>query len=174
MKNFKDSELTSLVNNKKVRKTSLRIESIGIVDELNSFIGIARSGIEEQDIKKVLKLIQNDLFVLSTELADPLQTRITNKEVYQLERIIKEAEEELPLLNTFIISGSSQESAILHTCRSISRRAERSILKLKEHEGLNNETFRYINRLSDVFFTLARLVDKRLKIEEDKRISKGN
>ncbi|MBS3053285.1 MAG: cob(I)yrinic acid a,c-diamide adenosyltransferase [Candidatus Aenigmarchaeota archaeon] len=120
----------------------------------------------EDEIKNILKEVQRDLFVAGADVATPFDItekhqRISHDDVKRLEDHISRLENELEPLNRFILPGGSREAAVLHICRTICRRAERSIVALKAHEELNNYVFVYINRLSDLFFVLARAANKR-------------
>jgi cob(I)alamin adenosyltransferase len=155
MKNYRDSSETALWDGS-AKKTSARIEAIGTVDELNSFVALARSRVKDVQIEKTLHYIQRELFILQSDLANPKANediRITEQHVEKLEELIERFEAELAPMNKFKIPGGTPENALLHVCRTITRRAERNI--------------RYINRLSDVFFALARLSHKRQGVEEE-------
>lgn len=172
MKIYQDKEETSLYG-RRTRKDSVRIGVIGTLDELNSFVGLAVSIFDDGEIKQVLKEVQRNLFVAGADVATPFDItekheRISLKEVTKVEETISRLESELEPLNKFILPGGSREAAVLHICRTICRRAERSIVALKMHEELNNYVFMYINRLSDLFFTLARIANKRKGIEDEK------
>jgi cob(I)alamin adenosyltransferase len=169
MKIYKDSEETNLVDGK-MKKTSLRAEAIGNVDEIQALTGLARST-SSSEVNPILKDIQEDLWSIGADLAGAKKL-VTEKNVKKLEDMIKKIEEELTPLTNFILSGGTETAAALEICRTVTRRAERSILRLKETEEVNNEVFRYINRLSDVFFALSRLENKRANIDEDKWVSK--
>ena len=169
-KAYQDKEDTSIYGGK-ASKDSLRIQAIGDVDELHSFVGLAASRSENQEIREILKQVQNELFVLGADLATPADVkekrqRTSEAEVKRLEETIAKMEKELPHLTHFILPGGTAEASLLHVCRSVARRAERSVIKLKKQEEVNEQTFRYLNRLSDFFFTLARLANK-LSGQED-------
>lgn len=172
MKSFKDSPETNMIG-EKVSKASERIEACGAIDELQSIAGLARAETKDEEIRAILKGIQEDLFAAGAAIADPdgkLGVAITADHVKRLEDIIAKAEKELEPLDHFILTGGSREAALLDVCRTAARRAERSIVRLMEKEKINAEVFRYINRLSDVFFALSRLANKRAGIAEEKWI----
>lgn len=174
MKAFKDSPETNLAGGK-TSKTSARVEAYGTIDELQSFAGLARSRAKDEEIKHILKEIQEDLFTIGAELADTqykLKVKISAENVKKLEYIIEKSEKELEPLTHFILAGGAPEAALLDACRTVARRAERNILRLMEKEQINGEVFRYINRLSDVFFALSRLANKRAGEKEEKWVPK--
>src|SRR5689334_23354303 len=130
-----DQGQTSLVNGERVSKSSLRVEAYGAADELNSFLGLARTKISGTEIQKLLETIQNDLFVLGADLAAPedpagsapiLLRRISAVEVEILERSIDHYNTGLPDLKEFILPAGSEAGALLHVARTVSRRAERA------------------------------------------------
>lgn len=170
-KAYQDKEETALYGGA-ARKDSLRIGVIGTVDELNSFIGLAVAVTEDAEIRGTLRKVQGDLFAIGADLATPLDAkekhaRIGAEEVQQVEEIIAAAEQELPPLTKFILPGGTREAALLHICRSVCRRAERAVVALKKQEDVNNFVFVYINRLSDLFFALARLANKRKSVKDE-------
>jgi cob(I)alamin adenosyltransferase len=144
-----------------VPKHDQRVEAYGSVDETNAAIGIARlhtSG----DADAALARIQNDLFDLGADLCAPEgdsskeRLRIVDSQVERLEQEIDRMNEELAPLNSFVLPGGSAASAYLHLARTIARRAERDITRLAETEPVNPAAIRYINRLSDHLFVMAR------------------
>ena len=170
MKIYKDSDETDIIGNK-IMKTSEKIEVIGTIDELNSFTGFAKSLSSDEEIKKILKKIQTNLWEMSADMTDfnrEKNVTITSDDVTYLENLITKIEKELEPLKNFILGFENKEASILDICRVIARRTERKILKLKEKEEINNEIFRYVNRLSDVFFVLSRLSNKRKGNSEEK------
>ena len=164
-----DKGTTSLGTGTRVPKHDLRVEAYGTVDEANAAIGIARlhtSG----DADAALARIQNDLFDLGADLCAPEgdgtkdRLRITDGQVERLEREIDAMNAELAPLNSFVLPGGSAASAYLHLARTIARRAERDMTRLAETEAVNPAAIRYVNRLSDHLFVLARwLNDKGAK-----------
>jgi len=155
---------TSLVGGARVSKSSPRVEAYGDVDELNSTIGLARARLRDIEIDEVLALIQNDLFTLGSDLASPADVevpRITAPFIDSLEQITDRYLEQLEPLKEFILPGGSEAGSTLHLARTVARRAERRIVALAEAEEINPETVIYINRLSDLLFILARVVNKR-------------
>ena len=164
-----DQGQTSLVGGARVSKSSLRVDAYGDVDELNSMIGVARSQSSDEAIDEVLGLIQNDLFTLGADLASPAEIqvpRISEPFVVKLEEISDRFLAELEPLKEFILPGGSKAGAMLHLARTVARRAERRAVGLAEHEELNPEAIVYLNRLSDLLFILARVVNHRAGVPE--------
>ena len=153
-----DTGTTFLSDGSKVSKTDLRICCIGEVDELNSLIGHAKIATNNKEIVKELNEIQNDLLNLGGELSFPNKDMELLKEesIFHMEACIEKMNKDLPPLKDFILPGGDEFSARLHIVRSVSRRVERSIVRLNEGENGPNIWNRYLNRLSDYFFVLAR------------------
>jgi cob(I)alamin adenosyltransferase len=164
-----DTGQTSLVGGKRVSKASLRVEAYGDVDELNSVIGLARALTQDQEIDATLAVIQNDLFTLGADLASPADVevpRIDESFVRTLEDYSDHYLAQLEPLKEFILPGGSEAGATLHLARTIARRAERRVVALSENEEVNAQTIVYVNRLSDLLFILARVVNHRSGIPE--------
>jgi cob(I)alamin adenosyltransferase len=156
-----DKGTTALGTGKRVPKHDLRVEAFGTVDEANAAIGIARLH-TGGDADAALARIQNDLFDLGADLCAPEgpdakeRLRIVDAQVERLEQEIDRMNEELAPLNSFVLPGGSAAAAHLHLARTIARRAERAMTRLAEQEAVNPAAIRYINRLSDHLFVLAR------------------
>lgn len=167
-----DSGYTKLFTGEEVSKDVLRVETYGVIDELNSFIGLARTRIEDKEINEILKTIQKHLFTMGADLAKSQakgkRALITIDDVQFLHDNVKRIEAELKPIDKFVVPGGSPASALLHVCRSVARRAERRIVFLKKQEIVNEEIPKYLNRLSYLFFLLARLVNQRANIEDEK------
>jgi len=164
-----DQGQTSLVGGARVSKASLRVEAYGEVDELNCVIGLSRAHTADQEIDDVLRLIQNDLFTLGADLASPSEIevpRIGEQFTKSLEELADRFLTELEPLKEFILPGGDEVGAVLHLARTVARRAERRAVALFEIEQLNPETIVYLNRLSDLLFILARVVNHRSGIPE--------
>ena len=165
-----DDGKTSLFDNSRVWKSHERIIAYGTVDELNSAIGIAISMDLDRQIKEILIRIQNDLFIVGSDLANPdmSDTKIRTAEsmTLSLENDIDTLESELSELTSFILPGGTLISSILHLSRTISRRAETSVIALSQKEEINKITVVYLNRLSDLLFVLARTMNKRKNIDD--------
>ncbi|HUO09336.1 MAG TPA: cob(I)yrinic acid a,c-diamide adenosyltransferase [Phycisphaerae bacterium] len=166
---FGDRGQTALFDGTRVGKDDLRIETYGTVDELNSVIGVAIAQSAHERVTGVLVRLQRELFVLGSDLATPAGSknegkvkRIGAEEVAGLEREIDLATAELPALKNFILPGGSVAGATLHVARTVCRRAERCLVGLMHAEGAEEESqsLIYLNRLSDLLFTLARLANK--------------
>ncbi len=167
-----DKGKTSLSRGERVAKHDQRVEAYGDVDETNSVIGLARSVIEraiKNDVRRrhadeMLARIQNDLFDLGADLATVMgkskrgqpALRIVASQVTRLEREIDAMNGELSPLNSFILPGGSEVAALLHLARTVARRAERRMTALAAKKSVNPEAIKYINRLSDHLFVLAR------------------
>ncbi|HSB09735.1 MAG TPA: cob(I)yrinic acid a,c-diamide adenosyltransferase [Blastocatellia bacterium] len=164
-----DTGQTSLVGGARVSKDSPRVEAYGDVDELNTVIGTVRVSALDHEIDEVLGLIQNDLFTLGADLASPSGIevpRIEESFVARLEQFADRFLGELEPLKEFILPGGSDAGAKLHFARTVARRAERRVVSLSEAEKINPETIVYLNRLSDLLFILARVVNHRLGVGE--------
>ena len=157
-----DGGETSLVDGRRVAKSSRRPAAFGEVDEVNSVIGLARLHCDG-DADEMLGRIQNDLFDLGADLATPETDkpalRITDEQVSRLESEIDRLNESLKPLSSFILPGGSEASAWLHLGRTVVRRAERRMTELAAEEVVNEPAMRYINRLSDHLFVLARTLN---------------
>jgi cob(I)alamin adenosyltransferase len=153
-----DKGRTALGDGSKVSKSDLRIRCIGEVDELNSFIGHAKIATADKKIISELIAIQNNLFNLGGELSIPKKQLdlIKEESILHLERITDEWNKDLPPFKDFILPGGDEFSARLHIVRSVCRRVERSIVKLNEEENERMLWVKYLNRLSDYIFVLAR------------------
>ena len=158
-----DGGETSLVNGRRVAKHSRRPAAFGEVDEANSVIGLARLHCEG-DADEMLGRIQNDLFDLGADLATPESDspalRITDDQVARLETEIDRLNANLQPLTSFILPGGSPASAWLHLARTVARRAERKMTELATEEVVSEPAMRYINRLSDHMFVLARILNE--------------
>jgi cob(I)alamin adenosyltransferase len=163
---------TGLIDGSRISKSDLRIIAYGEVDEANSHIGLIISNIEKNsifdDVKKILLNVQQDLFVLGAELANPNTLKDDNMLVKRemistIEKYIDNFESELAPISNFILPGGSIESSLLHMCRTVVRRAETSAVALAKEQKINQEILTYLNRISDLFFVLARLTNKRQK-----------
>lgn len=156
-----DKGKTSLGTGKRVLKSSLRIASLGDVDEANACIGMARL-FAEGEIDRILSHIQNDLFDMGADICVPEEKapterlRIDPHQVTFLEEKIDHYNHSLPPLTSFVLPGGSSLAATLHQARTVVRRAERTVCLLKETEPLNEALICYLNRLSDLLFVLAR------------------
>ncbi|CAO5682686.1 MAG: Cobalamin adenosyltransferase [Holosporales bacterium] len=160
---------TSLGNGERVLKSSTRIDAIGTVDELNSFLGLALTQKMPEKIEALLTSIQNNLFDLGADLCMPdlddhldfKPLRITKEQVEKLESEIDTYNAYLSSLNSFVLPGGTKQSAYMHCLRTITRRAERIVCALHEDASKNSVLLMiaYLNRLSDLFFVLGRYLN---------------
>lgn len=165
-----DDGTTGLIGNKRVKKSSPRIATYGVVDELNASLGIILSSKLGKDIRDLLTKIQNDLFVVGADLANPNlnsnSNRVTSEMVRFLEKEIDRLEEKLSPITFFILPGGDLVSSQVHLARAICRRAEIKVVNLSEVDKINTECLVYMNRLSDLLFVVARTLNKRKKISD--------
>ncbi len=167
-----DDGTTGLIGGKRVTKDSPRIEACGALDELNAAIGVARSQTLPDDVDRALKLVQEILFMIGTELAwsketDAGRMRLGDEEVRNLEREIDTFESGLAPLKQFILPGGTPAGAQLHLVRALARRTERRCVSLAGTEKLNPKILRYLNRLSDLCFVLARYINQQQSVLEE-------
>jgi cob(I)alamin adenosyltransferase len=164
---------TGLIGGRRVSKADPRIIAYGAVDELNSSIGMAicmlRAAEVFADLVEILTNVQNDLFVVGSDLADPdfpesrhNTPRATEDMASALEPVIDKFEGELSSITFFILPGGNTPASMLHICRSVARRAETAAVALAENEKINPAIVVYLNRLSDMLFVAARVANKRL------------
>jgi cob(I)alamin adenosyltransferase len=165
-----DAGTTGLFGGGRVGKDHPRVEAYGDVDELNAALGLARAVEVMPRIDEVLVPIQRDLFAIGALLATPdrekmrqhlEKARVDEERVAQLERAIDEADRELEPLRAFVLPGGTPKAAALHVARTVCRRAERRVVRLQADEELPHLVVVYLNRLSDLLFTLARLANRR-------------
>ncbi len=162
-----------MTGGKRVSKRSCNIAAIGTVDELNAMLGVARTHAGDSTIAELLKKIQNDCFVLGADLAAPLELkdkvtpRITQEHIKFLEEQINAFSKDLPELNHFILPGGNMLGAHLHLARAVCRRAERKVVAFEKQERINPLNKMYLNRLSDLLFTLARWVNLQEGVKEE-------
>jgi cob(I)alamin adenosyltransferase len=165
-----DDGHTGLFGGGRVRKDHARVEAYGDVDELNAFIGSARSVETMPRIDEILAPVQRDLFAIGALLATPHpekhkeqleKARISDARIAQLEQAIDDAEEELAPLKSFVLPGGTPKASALHVARTVCRRAERAIIRLQQSEQVPQVVIVYLNRLSDLLFVLARVSNRR-------------
>ncbi|MFN3021650.1 cob(I)yrinic acid a,c-diamide adenosyltransferase [Chryseobacterium sp. TY3] len=167
-----DKGETGLYGGTRISKASSRVESYGNIDELNAFMGVAKSYVTDSRVLEQLKKIQFDLFTVGSEAATPvdklflangkarLALVISEKEIEELEQWIDAFEEELEPLQYFILPGGGKAATHFHVARTVCRRAERSMVFLNESEEVRPELIKYLNRLSDYLFVLSRYISK--------------
>ncbi|OLC40176.1 MAG: ATP:cob(I)alamin adenosyltransferase [Acidobacteria bacterium 13_1_40CM_2_64_6] len=167
-----DAGETSLFDGTRVSKNDPRVETYGDVDELNAWLGLARASRVDPAIEQDIVQLQRDLFALGAQLADPadkLAPRVTkaiigDADVTRLEAAIDRFEAELPPLRRFILAGGTPAGAALHVARTVCRRAERRMVALDP--PVDPVLLRYVNRLSDLLFVMARVVNHRGRVPE--------
>lgn len=172
-----DEGMTDLWNMERVAKTATRVEAYGTVDEVNTVVGAARpTGYD--DVDEMLERVQNDLFVVQADFANPdsspgeddldgVTVCIEPDRIERLEGWIDDLEADLDPLDSFVLPGGSGVGATLHQARAVCRRAERRAVALDQEEDTNEHALGYLNRLSDLLFVLARTVNNRKGVAED-------
>ncbi|MBG9979507.1 cob(I)yrinic acid a,c-diamide adenosyltransferase [Facklamia sp. DSM 111018] len=167
-----DQGQTRIIGGHVYDKSHIRISTYGKTDSLNSLIGYTVSLLQEEDLIQEIQEIQQDVFDCGNDLAQINQEReykVKADRIEWLERLIDQYAEELPALERFIIPGGSAPASLLHMCRTETREVERHIVQLfhEQDSEINNEqVLKYINRLSDYFFVIARLMNHRLNVED--------
>lgn len=155
-----DDGTTGLADGTRLPKDSVRIDAMGEMDELNCLLGLVVA-LAGDAAPAALKGIQHRLFEVGAELALPGQTRIRPEDVTTLEQALDAHNAALPPLREFILPGGDAAAAHCHLARALCRRAERRLVRLAREEPVNPETLRYLNRLSDLLFVLARILARR-------------
>lgn len=167
-----DKGETGLYGGTRISKASARVDSYGNIDELNAFIGVAKSYVNDNEVLEQLKSIQFDLFTVGSEAATPIDKLflangkarlplvISEAEIEAMEHWIDAFEEKLEPLQYFILPGGGKAATHFHVARTVCRRAERSLVFLNETEEVRPELIKYLNRLSDYLFVLSRYVSK--------------
>ena len=155
-----DAGTTGLGDGSRVAKDAPRIASIGDVDELNSMLGLLLAEDLPASVRDLLTTIQHDLFDLGGELSIPGFAAVTDAHVERLEAAIETFNADLPPLKEFILPGGTRGAALAHVARTVCRRAERSLVHLAASSPVGEPSRRYLNRLSDLLFVLARLLNR--------------
>lgn len=166
-----DKGTTSLFDGKRVPKSHIRVDAYGTIDELNSIIGIAIAfitGTRSGNIKKELERIQHDLLDIGSGLAMPEGMLILGieKRIIEFEKMIDNAMNTVPQIDQFILPGGSTVASFLHLARTVSRRAERKIISLSAKEQIDDNIIKYVNRLSDLLYAMARLANHNENIKD--------
>jgi cob(I)alamin adenosyltransferase len=168
-----DDGTTGLGGGRRVAKDSLRVEAYGTVDELNSHLGVARAADLDSALDEALSRIQSDLFHLGSDLAFPAANReaaavapVGENHVEWLEGLIDRLAAELPPLENFILQGGSPGAAQLHLARTVCRRAERLVVALAREEKVGSPMIRFLNRLSDALFVMARYENWKKRVSD--------
>jgi cob(I)alamin adenosyltransferase len=167
-----DGGQTSLFGGARVSKADPRVDAYGEVDELNAWLGLVRSSTLDRDLDEAIVQLQRDLFAVGARLADPAskiaprvaKAALQDVDVERLESLIDRLDGELPPLTRFILAGGSPAGAALHVARGVCRRAERRMIALEP--AVDPVLIRYINRLSDLLFVMARAVNHRAGLTE--------
>ena len=168
-----DSGETSLFDNTRVLKSDPRVDAYGEVDELNACLGAARAAGMDDDLAQVIEAIQKELFAVGARLADPrariaarvTKAAVTDADVERLEGTIDALEGTVPPLRKFILPGGAPAGALLHLARTVCRRAERRVVALG-HDAVEPIVVKYLNRVSDLLFVMARAVNHRAGMGE--------
>lgn len=167
-----DRGKTSLIGGERVEKCCLRLEAYGTIDELNAHVGLLAAMLEGSEVAMPTQFLQSCLFEVGTHLAMPCREggdpsfTIAASCVEQLERLIDEVDQQLEPLQSFILPGGCMAAAQCHVCRTVCRRAERHIIALAKESAVDHTVVSFVNRLSDFFFVLARLVNKKNDVTE--------
>ena len=168
-----DKGKTSLVGGARVKKTHVRLEAYGTVDELNSQLGLLYTYLTEEGDKKLILWVQHKLFSVGSYLATDqsntalrIGSQIADEDIHRLENAIDEADASLPPLKAFVIPGGSRGSAVCQVCRTVCRRAERRILTMAEEHEVTENVSAFVNRLSDYLFVLARKMNLLAETDE--------
>ncbi|MFM1818385.1 MAG: hypothetical protein RL364_1245, partial [Pseudomonadota bacterium] len=149
-----------LGNNQRVSKNSLRVHAMGEVDELNSHIGVLLCEDMPEGVRELLIEVQHQLFNLGGELSIPGFELLKAEALLVLDQALEDHNESLPKLQEFILPAGTRAAALAHVCRTVARRAERHVVALGQEEALNETPRQYLNRLSDLMFVLARVLNR--------------
>ena len=155
-----DDGTTGLGDGTRVAKDSLRIAALGDVDELNSMLGVLRAEPLPDDVRALLVIIQDELFNLGGELSIPGYELLKDDALARLDEALKHYNANLPRLKEFILPAGTRSAALAHVARTIARRAERAVVALGRAEALRPAPRKYLNRLSDLLFVLARVLNR--------------
>jgi cob(I)alamin adenosyltransferase len=155
-----DDGTTGLADGSRVPKHHLRIHALGEVDELNSHIGVLLAEPLPAAVRELLVLIQHQLFNLGGEISMPGMQLLKDEAVADLDAALAEHNARLPRLAEFILPAGTRSAALAHVCRTVARRAERAVVDLAAHEAINAAPRLYLNRLSDLLFVLARVLNR--------------
>ncbi|MBS3145640.1 cob(I)yrinic acid a,c-diamide adenosyltransferase [Candidatus Woesearchaeota archaeon] len=163
-----DKGMTKLFGNDFISKSSLIMETLGTVDELNSSLGLARSKIKDKEVNKILQKIQSDLFLVGSHIVNTTNKSISDKDIIHMEEQMILLDEKLPALKTFILPSGIESASLLHVSRSLSRKLERRVVALRaKNNNISINTLKYLNRLSDLLFYLSRLLNKKAGFKEE-------
>ncbi|ACB33214.1 ATP--cobalamin adenosyltransferase [Leptothrix cholodnii SP-6] len=155
-----DDGTTGLGDGQRVPKDHLRVQAMGDVDELNSQLGVLLAEPLPADVRELLVVIQHELFNLGGELSIPGYTLLKTEAVLRLDEALAHYNAQLPRLQEFILPAGTRSAALAHVARTIARRAERAVVALAAAEAINEAPRHYLNRLSDLLFVLARVLNR--------------
>jgi cob(I)alamin adenosyltransferase len=155
-----DNGTTGLGDNTRVSKNSLRVHAMGDVDELNSNIGVLLCEAMPDNVRSLLVEVQHELFNLGGELSIPGFELLKADAVLVLDNALAQHNEALPRLQEFILPAGTRAAALAHVCRTVARRAERAVVALEGQEALKDTPRHYLNRLADLMFVLARVLNR--------------
>jgi cob(I)alamin adenosyltransferase len=155
-----DAGTTGLGDGSRTDKDNLRVQAMGDVDEINSQLGVLLCEALPSGLQDELLSIQHDLFDLGGELCIPGYQLITDQQVNHLDALLEKYNADLPPLQEFILPGGSRAAALAHVCRTVCRRAERVLVSLKKTEPVHSQLLQYLNRLSDLMFVIARVLNR--------------
>jgi cob(I)alamin adenosyltransferase len=155
-----DDGTTGLGDGQRVPKDHLRVQAMGDVDELNSNLGVLLAEPLPDDVRALIVVIQHELFNLGGELSMPGYELLKADAVLRLDEALAQHNATLPRLKEFILPAGTRSAAIAHVCRTVARRAERAVVALAAHEAVNAAPRQYLNRLSDLLFVLARVLNR--------------
>jgi cob(I)alamin adenosyltransferase len=155
-----DDGTTGLGDGHRVAKDHLRIHALGEVDELNSHLGVLLAEPLPTPVRELLVVVQHELFDLGGELSMPGCQVLKEDAVLSLDQALMRYNAELPRLAEFILPAGTRSAALAHVCRAVARRAERAVVALAAHEAVNVPVRQYLNRLSDLLFVLARVLNR--------------
>jgi cob(I)alamin adenosyltransferase len=155
-----DDGTTGLGDGQRVPKDHLRVQAMGDVDELNSNIGVLLAEPLPADVRELLVVIQHELFNLGGELSMPGYQLLKEEAVLRLDEALAHYNANLPRLKEFILPAGTRSASIAHVCRTVARRAERAVVTLAAQETINVSPRHYLNRLSDLLFVLARVLNR--------------
>ena len=157
-----DDGTSGLSGGERIAKNHARMNAMGAVDELNSVVGLLISKLDDQELIDALTAIQHDLFNIGGEISMPGHSFIKAEKIIGLEQLIDHFNEAVEPLKDFILPGGSETAAVCHMARATARRAERELITLHDDDSVNETTRQYINRLSDLLFVMARIINLRL------------
>ena len=161
-----DDGTTGLGDGSRAAKDSLRIAALGDVDELNSHIGVIATFQLPDDVRELLRTVQHQLFDIGAELSVPGSKKVGEAYVIELDAALERFNAPLPPLREFILPGGSPAAAAAHVARTVCRRAERALVKLANEQEASVSTRQYLNRLSDLLFVLARVLNRAVGVDD--------